>query len=212
MLNEAAKRDADPLAKVIAARQWVDWRELRCESITSSQVRKMFAKMATQIAEALERGHPKHEAAAAPSESRRDTDAISATLANASVQPVEASRGPVQKTEPPTHVVDTFHRGDHSTLTDALQAAKPGDRIVVRPGLYKEGILIDRPVEMIGDGNPDEVVIEAAGKEAVLFKASMGRIANLTLRQAAQCVVALRPEKNAGRTGGWLVVESRTQP
>jgi hypothetical protein len=48
----------------------------------------------------------------------------------------------------------------------------------------QEGILIDKPVEIIGDGNPDEVVIEAAGKEAVLFKASMGRIASLILRQA----------------------------
>jgi parallel beta-helix repeat protein len=50
--------------------------------------------------------------------------------------------------------------------------------------LYKEGIVIDKPVEIIGDGTLGEVVIEATGKEAVLFQANMGRMANLTLRQA----------------------------
>jgi hypothetical protein len=38
-------------------------------------------------------------------------------------------------------------------------------------------------VEMIGDGDLGEVVIEAKGRDVALFQASMGRIANLTLRQ-----------------------------
>ena len=79
--------------------------------------------------------------------------------------------------------MDALHRGHHSTLTDALQAAKPGDKILVRPGLYIEGIVIEKPVEIIGDGDPGEVVIETTGKDTVLFKTTMGRITNLTLRQ-----------------------------
>src|SRR5205807_2468125 len=46
-----------------------------------------------------------------------------------------------------------------------------------------EGVVIDKPVEIVGDGELGEVVIEASGKDVVLFKANMGRIANLTLRQ-----------------------------
>jgi nitrous oxidase accessory protein NosD len=65
-------------------------------------------------------------------------------------------------------------------LTDALKAAGPGDKILVRPGLYEEEIVIDKPVEIIGDADdPRDIVIEATEKDAVLFQASMGRIANL---------------------------------
>jgi F-box protein 11 len=79
-------------------------------------------------------------------------------------------------------VVDALYRGDHTTVIEALKAARPGDRILVRPGLYKEAIIIDKPVEIVGDGELGEVVIEASGK-LLLFKASMGRVSNLTLRQ-----------------------------
>jgi len=116
-------------------------------------------------------------ATAAPKEAPQDAAAVG------SLDGV-AARGPTYKTEPPTYVVDAFHRGDYSDLTGALKAANPGDRILVRPGLYQEGIVIDKPVEIIGDGPLDEVVVEASGSDVVLFRAGMGRIANLTLRQA----------------------------
>jgi F-box protein 11 len=50
--------------------------------------------------------------------------------------------------------------------------------------VYKEGILIDKQVEIIGDGNRDDIVIEASGKDVVIFQAGSGRLANLTLHQA----------------------------
>jgi parallel beta-helix repeat protein len=87
----------------------------------------------------------------------------------------------------PTHVVDqdAFHRGDrnHLTICAALKAAAPGDRILVRPGLYKEGLVVDKPVEIIGEGDRNKVEIEATRKHTVSFRAAKGRIANLTLRQ-----------------------------
>ena len=93
-------------------------------------------------------------------------------------------RGPAGKNEPQTRIVDALHRGDHASLTDALKAAQPGDRILIRPGLYREGVVIDKPIEIIGDGELGEVVIEANGKDTILFQANMARIVNLTLRQA----------------------------
>jgi hypothetical protein len=79
-------------------------------------------------------------------------------------------RGPAAKNEPRTRIVDALHRGNHTTLTDALKAAQPADRILIRPGLYREGVVIDKPVEIIGDGELGEVVIEANGKNALLFQ------------------------------------------
>jgi F-box protein 11 len=113
---------------------------------------------------------------AATTRSSKGGDAVQAEAA--------ATRGPTLKTEPPILVVDALHRGDYPTITDALNAAKAGTRILVRPGLYKEGIVIDKPVEIIGDGERNDIVVEAFGKDAILFRADMGRVVNLTLRQA----------------------------
>jgi hypothetical protein len=43
-LSEAAKLEADRLAKIIAARQYVDWRELRFEPLTDPRVGQTLAK------------------------------------------------------------------------------------------------------------------------------------------------------------------------
>jgi nitrous oxidase accessory protein len=45
--------------------------------------------------------------------------------------------------------------GPIRTLTDALAQARPGDRIVVRPGTYREpSIGVNLPVEILGEGSP----------------------------------------------------------
>ena len=107
----------------------------------------------------------------------------SRAVVEAESENARAPSGPSPKTEPPTRVVDALHRGDFSTITAAIKAAQPGDRILVRPGLYREGLVIDKTLEIIGDGKRDDVVIEAKGKHVVLFQTTMGRVANLTLRQ-----------------------------
>ena len=100
------------------------------------------------------------------------------------------------KTEPPTHVVDAWQRGDFSTVGAAVKAASPGDRIVVRAGLYEEGLVVDKPLEILGDGPVAEIEIRARGANVLLFRASIGRVANLTLRQA-------------GGQGDWYVTITR---
>lgn len=95
----------------------------------------------------------------------------------------EVAKRPYPKTEPPTHVVDPMHRGDYTTITEAIKAANPGDRILIRPGLYLEGLVIDKPLEIIGEGDAGDVAVQAAGGNALLFKTTMGRVVNLTLRQ-----------------------------
>ncbi|MCW5206388.1 right-handed parallel beta-helix repeat-containing protein [Desulfobulbus sp. F5] len=171
VLSDKAKLELDPLAKIIAARQYVDWRPLRFKPFDSEQVCETLAKMAQQIVAALERSH---------------------SVTN--IQQHEPKPAPAAKTEPPTVVVDQRGNGDYTTITEALKAVKAGTRILVRPGLYKEGIVIDKPVEIIGDGERSEIVIQSDGKAVVLFKADNGRIANLTLRQTDEeyaCAVEL---------------------
>ncbi len=186
-LTDKARREADPLAQIIAGRQYTDWRELRYEPSTTPQVRKLLAEMAAQIVKALDRSitaSPPHGPAKDASQKKSHSTSAADPMSESAQQTSETPCGPRQKTEPQTLVVDSMYRGDFVNLTDALAAAKPGDRILVRPGLYREGIVIDKPLEIICDGNPGEIVIEAMGKNTVLFRATMGRISNLTLRQA----------------------------
>ena len=80
-------------------------------------------------------------------------------------------------------MVDPYQRGDFATVIEAITAARPGDRILIRPGLYQEGLVIDKPLEILGDGPVADIVIQARDTHAVLFQANIGRIANLTIRQ-----------------------------
>ena len=167
-LSDEAKRKKDPLMQVIASRQFADWRELRFEPWTSPQVGKTIATMALQIAGALEE-RPVQQATPAASADQQTTP--------------QTQFAP--KTEPPTRIVDPLHRGDYATVTEALKAAKPGDRILVRPGLYVQSIVIDKPVEIIGDGDRSDIVIESPNGNAISFRSTMGRVTNLTLRRGS---------------------------
>jgi parallel beta-helix repeat protein len=184
----------EKLARVISSRQYFDWRELRFDPMTSAVVTKTMAQLAYQIGVALRRTQPP-ASFEKPEEGKRDKsvsgDSVlfgGVTAAASAHEPISASAETptkvASKTEPPTRVVDPMHRADYTTITAAIQAANPGDRILVRRGLYEEGITIDKPLEIIGDALPGEVVLRAVGKHVVAFKTSMGRIANLTLRQA----------------------------
>jgi len=44
--------------------------------------------------------------------------------------------------------------GQYPTINSALKVAKDGDRIIVRTGLYKESIILNKMVELIADGFP----------------------------------------------------------
>jgi parallel beta-helix repeat protein len=182
VFNNARQPDADPLATILADHNYVDWRELRTASFTSAQVAGMIETMAKRIVKALGRGGPGASPAAAkpaaPSPSAENLERLEAAAS------LEFPRSPTAKTEPPTIIVDAMYRGDYPTLTEALTAAIPGTRIIVRPGLYRESIVIDKPIEIIGDGDLGDIVVEATGEDTVLFQANMGRIANLTLRHA----------------------------
>ena len=83
-----------------------------------------------------------------------------------------------------TRIVDQrAGMGDHATLAEAIAAARPGERILIRKGVYDGGLVIDKPLELIGDGNPGDVEIRAFSKSVITFSASWGRIANIALYQ-----------------------------
>lgn len=85
--------------------------------------------------------------------------------------------------EPFTSTVDQMERGDFTTITEAIKNASPGAKILVRRGVYDEDIIIDKPLDITGDGDLGDVVVRAVENDVILFKTIRGKISNLMLKQ-----------------------------
>lgn len=105
------------------------------------------------------------------------------SVESATTKRTKNTRESATKSKPRTWVVDAKNRGTHTTIKAALEAASPGDYILVRPGVYQGGLVIDKTVEIIGEGDVDKIIVLAKGKSVIVIKATEGRIVNLTLRQ-----------------------------
>jgi F-box protein 11 len=179
-LDDPELRASDEMARVLHSRQYADWRELRFEPFTSPVVRKATAQLASRMRDTFWK-----PPSALRMPTARRTDAHEEEP-RAAERMGEGARRSTAKSEPPTHVVDPYHRGDFTTIGTAIKAAQPGDRILVRPGLYEEGLVIDKPLEVLGDGPAADIQIRAVDADALLFQASIGRVTNLTLCQTGE--------------------------
>lgn len=188
------ERGPNSLFDVIRSRQFYDWRELRFESLDSAQTRRALNRLAVQIRDALDRfaktspAEPAKSPRMAPANNHRVADAQAdetphpARPVEQTTQTNDVLNRPAGISEPPTLVVDSL-RGPYTTLASAISVANAGERVLVRAGTYEEGLVMDMPLEIIGQGKREEIIIEAAGTNALAFRTTLGRVTNLTLRQ-----------------------------
>lgn len=71
--------------------------------------------------------------------------------------------------------------GDFTTIGEALSIAPPRSRISVKPGVYRESLTIDKPVEIIGDGPLNAIVVESREGPCVSISAEVATARGLTL-------------------------------
>ena len=76
--------------------------------------------------------------------------------------------------------------GIYQTISAALEAAQGGELVTVAQGLYRETIHLAKPVEIVAEGNPGDVTVEAIDNPVLISTALFGRIKNLTLRQSGK--------------------------
>jgi parallel beta-helix repeat protein len=72
---------------------------------------------------------------------------------------------------------------DFRSIQAAIDAARPGTTIHVHPGIYREGLVIDKTVHIIGRGSREQITLEIDSADVVWFKGGDGKVANMTLRQ-----------------------------
>ncbi|MGH9941511.1 MAG: right-handed parallel beta-helix repeat-containing protein [Pyrinomonadaceae bacterium] len=75
--------------------------------------------------------------------------------------------------------------GDYASIGDALKNVPAGARLLIRPGLYQEGFVIDREVELVGDGPAEDVIIRSTDASCILMRAERATVSGLTLRGCA---------------------------
>lgn len=72
--------------------------------------------------------------------------------------------------------------GQYTSIAEAIGDAVAGDRILIRPGEYveKNGLLLDKPLELVGDGKRKEIVVYL--NEPLTLEAEYAEVKGLTLR------------------------------
>lgn len=79
-------------------------------------------------------------------------------------------------------IVSQWGDGDYRTISAAIKNSVSGSRIVVRPGLYSEGLLIDKPLAIVGDGSATDIIIESTKADCILMATDSALVRGLTLR------------------------------
>ena len=72
--------------------------------------------------------------------------------------------------------------GQFQTINEAIKNTPAGGRILVRPGLYKESLVLDKRVEIIGDGPREQIIIESTNANGITMKTDSAIVKGLTVR------------------------------
>jgi F-box protein 11 len=79
--------------------------------------------------------------------------------------------------------------GDYTTISDAIMAVPPGSCILVKSGHYKESLIIEKPLKIVGSGDFGESIIESLNSSCVLIKTDHAVVQGLTLVCGSKSVV-----------------------
>ncbi|MEH7826558.1 right-handed parallel beta-helix repeat-containing protein [Gemmobacter denitrificans] len=86
----------------------------------------------------------------------------------------------------PVHIVDPWpKRGDFTSIQAAIDAAEPGDRILVREGTYRESLRLSKVLEIFGEGDRERILVTTDKGNALQCDAPLARIAGLRFRRDA---------------------------
>lgn len=98
---------------------------------------------------------------------------------------------PASPTPAPPLIVAQRGGGHYTSINEAIRHAKAKARILVRPGIYLEELVLDKPVEIIGDGPREQIILESRDADCILMQTDTAIVQGLTLR----CRAGLKNKK-----------------
>lgn len=160
----------DEVRQALKRYQYLDWRPLRFES-DPTRTDRAIHDFATDVKRRLKPGPAQPPRPAAPATPAARPGISEMTTPDRAAPPPR----PV-----PTLVVDPWPgRGDHTTIGAAIAAAAPGSRLLIRPGTYVENLMLDKVLELIGEGGAEATRVECATGHALHVTAPLARLSGL---------------------------------
>jgi hypothetical protein len=184
---EGHEGDADPdqlsIAQYILDHQHEDFRSLRASEETDPSYAQAMERLGQRVADVLKRGRELAVAHKIP-----DSDKNIGKSGAEEVAPREVSDPQLRENSTPGHVTvlsinQMPGRGDFTSVTEAVARAPGGARLMIAAGHYRENVVIDKPLELIGNGLTEDIVIDSDSGEPLTFDTNIGLIRNLTIRQ-----------------------------
>lgn len=77
----------------------------------------------------------------------------------------------------------------YRSISKAIAEAPAGTRIFIRPGRYHESLVINKHIEIIGDGPEEEIVIESVSEPCVRMQTDYAIIRGITLCKKAEAQI-----------------------
>ena len=102
------------------------------------------------------------------------------------------------------HVLTAGPGGDYRSISEAVEAALPGDTVRVRAGVYYEHVHIDKPIVLLGDSG---AVVDGGGQGTIILATAPVTIGGLTLRNSGSRLVSEDSGVMIIKAGGSVVRE-----
>lgn len=112
--------------------------------------------------------------------------AIREALRSASPEPVvHAIPRPLPRRIPTDKliIVGKGGRAHCLSLRVALRQAEPGVQILLLPGYYRESVVVDKDVTILGEGDPSQIIIESSKGACLTFQSGRISVRGLTLKK-----------------------------
>ncbi|NJO94598.1 MAG: hypothetical protein HC820_10205 [Hydrococcus sp. RM1_1_31] len=72
--------------------------------------------------------------------------------------------------------------GQFISINEAIQNVPSGSQIRILPGIYNETLIIDKSLEIIGEGAVEEIILENSDANCILMQCDRATVSNLTIR------------------------------
>ena len=90
-------------------------------------------------------------------------------------------RAPLVTSSVPMLVVSQKRGAQYGSINQAIRSAEPGARISVQPGVYRESLIVDKPIQLMGDGPVEQIIIESRDSPSLIIRAREGEVKGLSL-------------------------------
>lgn len=134
--------------------------------------------------------------------SERQTDGQSSPASTANVQTTKVTAPPATQTSAQnktraanaaqniapiqtiqkSFVVSANGSADFSSIGEALRNVAANARLIIRPGVYNESVVVDKNVEIVGDGQPENILVVGTDASCLQMRTEQAIVRGLTLR------------------------------